>query len=217
MAYTGRDWDNTGTKVTKEDFKRMEAGIKNNDKAITEQATKIKEHDDQINVLNNRTLAPALSNVIPDALYIGDEWTGISCVRTDHGTVNAPPNCLIGVRTMKKLNDDNVIVNIENTQNGEKWTNTWNGSTWLGWQQIATTIVAIPTPLNDNFDLIDGEYVPKQIDICPEPTDKERITKLEEEKSILAENVYQLASIMEIMLGGSEDGQTEATTTDTAN
>lgn len=56
-----------------------------------------------------------------------------------------------------------------------------------------------------------------KIDICPEPTDKERITKLEEEKSILAENVYQLASIMEIMLGGSEDGQTEATTTDTAN
>lgn len=56
-----------------------------------------------------------------------------------------------------------------------------------------------------------------KIDICPEPTDKERITKLEEEKSILAENVYQLASILEIMLGGTEDGQTEATTTDTAN
>lgn len=57
----------------------------------------------------------------------------------------------------------------------------------------------------------------QQIDICPEPTDKERITKLEEEKSILAENVYQLASILEIMLGGTEDGQTEATTTDTVN
>lgn len=39
MAYTGRDWDNTGTKVTKEDFKRMETGIKNN--------------DNQINVLNS--------------------------------------------------------------------------------------------------------------------------------------------------------------------
>lgn len=42
----------------------------------------------------------------------------------------------------------------------------------------------------------------KQIDILPEPTDQERIIKLEEEKSILAENVYQLASIIETMLGG---------------
>lgn len=57
----------------------------------------------------------------------------------------------------------------------------------------------------------------EQIDNCSEPTDKERITKLEEEKSILAENVYQLASILEIMLGGTESGQTETTTTDTAN
>lgn len=56
-----------------------------------------------------------------------------------------------------------------------------------------------------------------KIDICPEPTDKERITKLEEEKSILAENVYQLASILEVMLGGTESGQTETTTADTAN
>lgn len=56
-----------------------------------------------------------------------------------------------------------------------------------------------------------------KIDISSEPTTEERITKLEEEKSILAENVYQLASILEIMLGGIEDGQTEATTTDTAN
>lgn len=43
MAYTGRDWDNTDTKITKEDFKRMETGIKNN--------------DNQINVLNE-TLTP---------------------------------------------------------------------------------------------------------------------------------------------------------------
>lgn len=42
----------------------------------------------------------------------------------------------------------------------------------------------------------------QQIDICTVPTDQERITKLEEEKSILAENVYQLASIIEAMLGG---------------
>lgn len=34
MAYTERDWDNTGKKVTKEDFKRMETGIKNNDNQI---------------------------------------------------------------------------------------------------------------------------------------------------------------------------------------
>lgn len=68
-----------------------------------------------------------------------------------------------------------------------------------------------------NYDFVDGKWIPKQIDNCSEPTDKERITKLEEEKSILAENVYQLASILEIMLGGTADGQTEATTTDTAN
>lgn len=41
-----------------------------------------------------------------------------------------------------------------------------------------------------------------KVDTRPTLTDKERITKLEEEKSILAENVYQLASILEIMLGG---------------
>ena len=58
----------------------------------------------------------------------------------------------------------------------------------------------------------------QQIDICPEPTDKERITKLEEEKSILAENVYQLASIVEVMLtGGTEDDETGTVTTDTTN
>lgn len=56
-----------------------------------------------------------------------------------------------------------------------------------------------------------------KIEICPEPTDKERITKLEEEKAILAENVYQLASILEVMLGGTESGQTTTTTTDTIN
>lgn len=58
----------------------------------------------------------------------------------------------------------------------------------------------------------------EQIDNCtPQPTTEERFIKLEEEKAILAENVYQLASIMEIMLGGTESGQTEAiaeTTTD---
>ena len=57
----------------------------------------------------------------------------------------------------------------------------------------------------------------EQIDNCPTPTQEERIIKLEEEKSILAENVYQLATILEVMLGGADDGQTEATTTDTAN
>ena len=58
----------------------------------------------------------------------------------------------------------------------------------------------------------------KQIDNCtPGPTDKERIMQLESDKAILAENVYQLASIMEIMLGGTESGQTEATTTDTTD
>lgn len=46
------------------------------------------------------------------------------------------------------------------------------------------------------------KYLSNKIDICQEQTEKERITKLEEEKSILAENVYQLASIIEAMLGG---------------
>ncbi|ADZ82717.1 hypothetical protein Clole_0985 [Cellulosilyticum lentocellum DSM 5427] len=32
--------------------------------------------------------------------------------------------------------------------------------------------------LNDYFDLIDGEYVPKQIDICPEPTTEEKLNEL---------------------------------------
>lgn len=217
MAYIGRDWDNTGTEVTKEDFKRMDAGIKANDEAITEQANQInvlytkflgdgidlntliteqqgwvsnavnspfpnaeirvkhindywilqevtaleldgkpKKYNrfrmnnvwqdwqqiattEQISVLNTRTLAPVLSNLIPDALYIGDEWTGICCVRSSEGTINMPPNCIIGIRYMRKLNEDNVAVYVDNTQNGDKWINTWNGSTWLGWQQIATT------------------------------------------------------------------------------
>lgn len=56
MAYPDRDWDNTGTKVTKKDFKRIEKGIKANDTAITEQAK-------QINVLEsspNFTGAPTI-------------------------------------------------------------------------------------------------------------------------------------------------------------
>lgn len=85
--------------------------------------------------------------------------------------------------------------------------------------------IVIETDIEDLvgiYKLIDSQLVElteeeKQIDICPEPTDKERITKLEEEKSILAENVYQLATILEVMLGGTTDGQTETTTTDTTN
>ena len=61
------------------------------------------------------------------------------------------------------------------------------------------------------------EYEDNKIDICPGPTPEERIIKLEEEKSILAENVYQLATILEVMLGGTTDEQTEATTTDSTN
>lgn len=88
-------------------------------------------------------------------------------------------------------------------------------------------------PLINEFvrsQLVNGEWVEgateeeiqswkdgQQIDNCSEPTTEERVLKLEEEKSILAENVYQLASILEIMLGGTESGQTETTTTDTAN
>lgn len=49
MAYSDRDWDNTGTKVTKEDFKRIEKGIKANDTAIT-------ANTNQINVLSGESL-----------------------------------------------------------------------------------------------------------------------------------------------------------------
>ena len=77
----------------------------------------------------------------------------------------------------------------------------WDGEKWVeGWTQEEIQA-----------------WEDKQNNICPEPTDKERITKLEEEKSILAENVYQLATILEVMLGGTTDGQTETTTTDTTN
>ncbi|WP_410495008.1 hypothetical protein QTL86_12720 [Cellulosilyticum sp. ST5] len=37
MAYQERDWDNTSNDVTKEDFKRIETGVKNNDLEITKQ------------------------------------------------------------------------------------------------------------------------------------------------------------------------------------
>ena len=43
---------------------------------------------------------------------------------------------------------------------------------------IQTAEEAYQQWLNDNFDLIDGEYVPKQIDICPEPTTEEKLDKL---------------------------------------
>lgn len=58
-----------------------------------------------------------------------------------------------------------------------------------------------------------------KIDNCtPSPTTEERFTKLEEEKSILAENVYQLASIVEVILtGGTEDDETGTVATDTTN
>lgn len=56
MAYTDRDWDNTGTKVTKEDFKRMETGIKTNDAAITEQANQINVLKDSPNFTGSPTI-----------------------------------------------------------------------------------------------------------------------------------------------------------------
>lgn len=51
----------------------------------------------------------------------------------------------------------------------------------------------------------------KQIDNCSEPTDKERIVKLEIDKVALAENVYMLAEIIESLIGGTEDGQSNTT------
>lgn len=55
----------------------------------------------------------------------------------------------------------------------------------------------------------------KQIDICPKPTEEERITQLEADKEALAQNVYMLAEVLEALLGGEEDGQEELITEDT--
>lgn len=105
-----------------------------------------------------------------------------------------------------------------------------------GWQEIVGdniqgytgTIIEVSIDLSDvdivgNYKLVGTTLVElteeekQQVDVCPQLTTEERVLKLEEEKAILAENVYQLASILEIMLGGIENGQTTATTTDTAN
>ena len=40
----------------------------------------------------------------------------------------------------------------------------------------------------DNFDFINGEWIPKQIDIC-EPTDRERMEQIEGMVGMLAEQI----------------------------
>lgn len=108
------------------------------------------------------------------------------------------------------------------TEKGQEFINKYKGvgilrETWLVMYRKRHITLE---ELNECIELTEEEkqaLKDEQIDICPEPTDKERITKLEEEKAILAENVYQLASILEVMLGGTESGQTTTTTTDTIN
>lgn len=53
MAYQKRDWDNTGTQVTQDDFKRIEDGIEVNDSYISEHDTKIQTNTELINVLKD--------------------------------------------------------------------------------------------------------------------------------------------------------------------
>ena len=51
--------------------------------------------------------------------------------------------------------------------------------------------------LNDNFDLIDGQKVPKQIDICPTKTMEERVEELEQENELLKQENHLLHTQVE--------------------
>lgn len=57
MAYEKRDWDNTGTSVTKSDFKRMEGGIEANDKRFNvldnDRGYLVSKEYDNFNIITN--------------------------------------------------------------------------------------------------------------------------------------------------------------------
>lgn len=46
--------------------------------------------------------------------------------------------------------------------------------------------------LNDNFDLVDGEYIPKQIDICLEKTTEEKVEDLINQVTVMDEIIASL-------------------------
>lgn len=57
-----------------------------------------------------------------------------------------------------------------------------------------------------------------KIDICPIPSIDDRINQLEEDKKVLAENVFALAEVLEELLkGGEESGQTNSIDENTEN
>ena len=136
MAYTERDWDNTGTKVTKEDFERMETGIKNNDNAITEQAQKIEENTNQINVLSERTVKyeKVLSSInIDDVVEQCEGWVeGV----TSSGSVSGN-----GYFKHMRYAFSNDYAYQEFTHYGTnvKLSRLKINGVWQPWQQIATT------------------------------------------------------------------------------
>lgn len=102
MAYQGRDWDNTGNDVTKEDFKRIENGIETNDLEIAKQknatipgtlARQIADMKDsevdgslqkQINVLTTKTSFLCTANsgfeIIGQECFIRAGFVSISCL-----------------------------------------------------------------------------------------------------------------------------------------
>lgn len=138
MAYIGRDWDNTGTKVTKDDFKRMDNGIKSNDAAITEQAAKIADNTNQINVLStDRGYLKARSLAVCDLNDIVE--TGYYCIR--EGSSNMPYNNWGILEVTHGSVAGNHVVQTYTLKNiqQQRYYRVQSGTTWTEWQQIATT------------------------------------------------------------------------------
>lgn len=117
MAYTERDWDNTGTKVTKEDFKRMETGIKNN--------------DNQINVLSLKETRILYVDIEQGT----DTNNGLSAstpFKTIQNAINSIPKLLYANVTIRvKIGDYTTqgVISINNFTSGKLKIVAWNGTT----------------------------------------------------------------------------------------
>lgn len=123
MAYTDRDWDNTGTKVTKEDFKRIEKGIKANDTAITEQAKQINDCLKKV----NRT------NVDLNTIYnTGTEGFCIGCTNTPTGIDGH-------FKDFYAQFQDNGYQEFTTFDQAEKYFRRRVYHKWSDWKQVATT------------------------------------------------------------------------------
>lgn len=147
MAYTGRDWDSTGTKVTKEDFKRIEKGIKNNDTAIAEQANKIEDNTNQINVLSNN----GLNGSLVDGITLPTNMNNVNSpgqyeVVWDTTNISNFPPVTKGV-TRLRIKVEKLIENMyrqeielqEGVVASGVWYRSFVDGVWQPWQQIATT------------------------------------------------------------------------------